>query len=344
MNKKILSIAIPTYNRDAYLEKQLHRIKQQNNISVDILIADNASSDKTQDIVQQFQKDMPNIFYFRNEANIGFDKNVLKLYSLASTKFIWFLSDDDLIVDNIIDKVLLFVTKYNPTVAVMTATDIDDNNIDLNNESYDVDIYDNLNCVNDYRLFTKTIFISALILRKFKDFDVEEISRLAGTNFIQLSLSLALLSVEFRYCVVSGLIVVSRDPGRITNTEIARLWFVGPAEAMCLNQFGYDNIKACNAISKGLKDFVYLLVAAKLGRYIINPSISHETLRKLKSLFGVKMTGIIFILLAGYRMIPAPVFKLSVWFDCILKNGYINGSKKFRRLTNISLIEKESDF
>lgn len=69
MNKEpLLSICIPTYNREVYLKRLLDSIVSQKGFSddIEIVIDDGPSKDNTQLMVAEYQKKYPNIRYFRN--------------------------------------------------------------------------------------------------------------------------------------------------------------------------------------------------------------------------------------------------------------------------------------
>lgn len=102
MMKPLLSICIPTYNRAHYLKDALESIVAQFNESdiaeqVEIVVSDNASVDETETVVKSFQNRFGNIRYFKNEANIGFDRNVRNVISNAAGLYCWTLGDDDVI-------------------------------------------------------------------------------------------------------------------------------------------------------------------------------------------------------------------------------------------------------
>ena len=85
-NKPLLSICIPTYNRSDYLKKTIESIVIQDefkNHKVEIVISDNASTDNTRKVCQEFEKKFSNFHYFRNEFNI-YDKNFPLVISLAN--------------------------------------------------------------------------------------------------------------------------------------------------------------------------------------------------------------------------------------------------------------------
>lgn len=75
MNKPLLSICIPTYNRAEYLEKSLDSLVNQESFSqIEVVISDNCSTDGTQILCERFCKEHANIHYYRNAENIH-DRN-----------------------------------------------------------------------------------------------------------------------------------------------------------------------------------------------------------------------------------------------------------------------------
>ena len=100
MNKPLLSICIPTFNKVSYLKECLDSIVCQSDnkeifSKTEIVISDNASRDNTQELVREYQKRFHNIRYFRNKKNLGFDRNVDNTITLASGDFCWTLADDE---------------------------------------------------------------------------------------------------------------------------------------------------------------------------------------------------------------------------------------------------------
>ncbi len=100
MNKPLLSICIPTYNRASFLQECLESIVTQYKNpdvfeQVEIVISDNASDDDTTNVVENFQKQFSNISYYRNDTNVGFDKNILNVVEKSTGTYIFTLWDDD---------------------------------------------------------------------------------------------------------------------------------------------------------------------------------------------------------------------------------------------------------
>lgn len=109
-----LSICIPTYNRAARLATCLNSIVSQlpQDKSIEIWISDNASTDNTREIAQEYTQNYPFIHYWRNSENIGGDRNFVKALQLGNGKFIKLQGDDDYYLPGTID-VMLNALKQN---------------------------------------------------------------------------------------------------------------------------------------------------------------------------------------------------------------------------------------
>ena len=93
VNPKV-SIIVPTYNRAQYLSDALSSILKQSFDCFEIVVVDNASTDNTCEIVNEFAD--KRIRYFINERNIGATANHNKALRLCNGDYICIFSDDDL--------------------------------------------------------------------------------------------------------------------------------------------------------------------------------------------------------------------------------------------------------
>jgi glycosyltransferase involved in cell wall biosynthesis len=113
LGQKILTLAIPTYNRGAFLEKSLSSIQPQLKTpsnQIEFIVSDNCSTDNTQDIVQGFiERGMP-ITYIRHNQNLGPWVNITGCYKMAKTKYVWVLGDDDYLAENTLSFVINILT------------------------------------------------------------------------------------------------------------------------------------------------------------------------------------------------------------------------------------------
>jgi abequosyltransferase len=114
LSSPLLSIAIPTYNRAAFLALNLERLSQEG-LSfwdlVEVLVSDNASSDGTQRVVSEAVAGGMPVRYVRNAENIGSDANIAQCFNLAMGKYVLILGDDDLFVDGALQLLLEQLTK-----------------------------------------------------------------------------------------------------------------------------------------------------------------------------------------------------------------------------------------
>lgn len=98
------SICIPTFNRASDLAVTLESIVHQPGFDedIEILIADNASPDTTQLVVEKLLPQYPSIVYYRNDHNIGADLNILTAASLAKGRYVKLLNDNKLVLEGVI--------------------------------------------------------------------------------------------------------------------------------------------------------------------------------------------------------------------------------------------------
>ena len=104
-----LTFAIPTWNRARDLERCVHSIGPQAAQwpgRVEILIADNASTDETPEVIRELQAHYPCVRHVRNAENIGPDRNYLVLFERAAGEYVWLFGDDDYLAEGALQEVL----------------------------------------------------------------------------------------------------------------------------------------------------------------------------------------------------------------------------------------------
>tara|TARA_Y100001970_G_scaffold293483_1_gene440583 strand:- start:12945 stop:13937 length:993 start_codon:yes stop_codon:yes gene_type:complete len=108
----LLSICIPTFNRPKSLNNCLNSIAKQNiKKNFEVCISDNCSKNDIKKIIKSY-KNKFRIVYKRNKKNIGFAMNVLKVSEMAKGRFIWFLGDDDMIMENALGFLLKKISQH----------------------------------------------------------------------------------------------------------------------------------------------------------------------------------------------------------------------------------------
>lgn len=90
---KILSIAIPTYNRLTSLQKTLTSLSVITKMTqIDVIVIDNCSDDGTWEWLQEKQENL-GIQVRRNPFNLGIEGNIIQCLMIAEGSYVWLLSD-----------------------------------------------------------------------------------------------------------------------------------------------------------------------------------------------------------------------------------------------------------
>ncbi|MGM0589761.1 MAG: glycosyltransferase [Bacteroidota bacterium] len=126
-----ISVAMATYNGEAYLQEQLDSLLNQTHRPDEIIITDDKSSDATLDIANRFKASAPfEVKIYENEINLGYTKNFEKGL-LKSTGDLVFMSDqDDVWFEQKVDR-MVHVAKDNPRIDLFVHdTEITDENLE----------------------------------------------------------------------------------------------------------------------------------------------------------------------------------------------------------------------
>ncbi|MEH2394449.1 MAG: glycosyltransferase family 2 protein [Nostoc sp.] len=221
--QKLLTIAIPTYNRAKLLDKQLAWLAQAIKAFEDeceILVSDNCSTDNTQEVIQKWQLTLSNITFKsnKNSKNLGVVKNIMYCLNSTTTKYVWTIGDDDPIQDKaiayVINKLrrhenlsLLFLNfsgrnqitgepVHPPTIVGNRWFDIDSEDGDGNGKAIFEHCFSK--SVGAVIFLTATVYRTDLVKRALKNWPDAE------NNWI----SLAYLA---GYCAANGIVIVTKE-------------------------------------------------------------------------------------------------------------------------------------
>lgn len=93
MTAPTFSICIPNYNYARYIGETIQSVLDQTYPHFEIIIADNASTDNSVEVIESFKD--KRIRLIRNRYNIGFAPNLQRVASEAQNDFLILLSSDD---------------------------------------------------------------------------------------------------------------------------------------------------------------------------------------------------------------------------------------------------------
>ena len=182
----LLSICIPTYNRCQYIEKILIEfIKQLEPYKIPIYISDNGSTDNTRSVIKNLEYEY--LFYQNNKANTGIDQNIINAVKMASSQYVWIFSDDDLIADEAISKIMKILKHEYSLLIVNSSTYNKDFSKLLEYRHLEIDTDTEYGEKEYEKLLTDTAsystFIGSLVISK-KLWDSVDHKKFIGTDFV----------------------------------------------------------------------------------------------------------------------------------------------------------------
>lgn len=124
-DKPFLTIGIPTYNRAEKINRLLGILKKQiveEGLSdlIEVFISDNCSTDDTNSVLKNHSVSNLNINHFVQKNNVGFDLNVLSVYSKTQGEYLWLLADDDIPKDGTLTKIVAGLKSFAPSVLLFS--------------------------------------------------------------------------------------------------------------------------------------------------------------------------------------------------------------------------------
>lgn len=121
-----ISIILPVYNGEAFLEKALESILAQTYKNFELIVVDDGSTDRTKEILQKFKDKRIKLFYNRKRLGVGATLN--KAISKASGIYLARADADDVMATSRIFTEMTFLDANPEVVAVGSWTKIIDSN------------------------------------------------------------------------------------------------------------------------------------------------------------------------------------------------------------------------
>jgi glycosyltransferase involved in cell wall biosynthesis len=90
-----VSIGLPVFNGANFIRSAIQSILAQDYRDLELIIADNASTDETESICRELAAGDPRIRYYRNERNLGAAGNYNKVFELARGEYFKWAAHDD---------------------------------------------------------------------------------------------------------------------------------------------------------------------------------------------------------------------------------------------------------
>jgi glycosyltransferase involved in cell wall biosynthesis len=112
-----VSIGLPVYNGERYLKEAIDSLLTQTMDDFELVISDNASTDKTEDICRDYAKRDARLQYHRNSENVGGAANFRRVFELTRAPVFKWAAHDDVCAPTLLEK-CLEVLDARPAVVV----------------------------------------------------------------------------------------------------------------------------------------------------------------------------------------------------------------------------------
>ena len=272
-----LSIAIPTYNGAHYIREALDSIiSQWDDIDeeVEIVVSDNASTDQTAEIIREYQNKYPFIKYFRNDENIGADRNFDSAVRRSTGEYVWLFSDNDKMTPEAIREVLKVIRSHKDLAVIAVNYSIFDEKLGKNIKDRVVSEYENILFESAHDFWDKLDILSALvsvnIVRRslWNDSNVEYFY---STNWLHVGAIISILPNRKSFFISCPLVQIISGP---TGWEIGgnglRYSIMLEDVFYTMNKLGYDEYTLDKILKSFFKRLPATIISAKKNGLVLS--------------------------------------------------------------------------
>ena len=122
----ILSVIVPVYNVEKYLEKCLNSLVNQTLQEIEILVVNDGSTDNSQLIIDEFTAKFPLKIRSFNKENGGLSDARNFGIEKATGAFIGFVDSDDYVSDAMFEEMYILAKKHNAEMAICNLQKVDE--------------------------------------------------------------------------------------------------------------------------------------------------------------------------------------------------------------------------
>ena len=120
MTLPLVSICIPNYNYERYIGNCIESVISQTYSNIEIVVTDNCSNDNSVPVAKSYAD---HVRVYQNKENIGMIRNFNAAFDHANGEYVVFLSSDDVLGHEFIDKTVSIMENYPNVGFVITAND-----------------------------------------------------------------------------------------------------------------------------------------------------------------------------------------------------------------------------
>ncbi len=112
-----VSVGMPVYNREKYVAAAIEAHLNQTYADFELVITDNASTDRSEDICRAYAAKDPRVKFYRNPGNLGAAGNYRRCFELSAGEYFRWTPSDDLVSPNLLERAVQ-VLDSDPSIMV----------------------------------------------------------------------------------------------------------------------------------------------------------------------------------------------------------------------------------
>ncbi|WP_246829802.1 glycosyltransferase family 2 protein [Globicatella sp. HMSC072A10] len=109
---RLLSVVVPSYNSQDYLNKVIESVTDLNDARIELLVVDDGSKDETFAVAKQYQERFPDIVVAIHQENKGYGGAVNTGLQHATGKYFKVLDSDDWLNEEALKRVMDTLTEF----------------------------------------------------------------------------------------------------------------------------------------------------------------------------------------------------------------------------------------
>lgn len=106
INNPLVSIVLPVYNGEKYLETSINSCIKQTYTNWELLIIDDGSTDRSAEIAKHYESIDKRIHYHKNEKNLRLPRTLNRGFTLSKGEYLTWTSDDNYYREQAIEKMV----------------------------------------------------------------------------------------------------------------------------------------------------------------------------------------------------------------------------------------------
>lgn len=234
---KLVSIVIPTYNRQNIIIYTLELLKPQvlrNNEDVEFIVCNNASTDDSDNIIKKYQETNPFFNYIWYDEHVEVGVSISRSIDNATGKYVLLWGDDDFPCPYLID-ILVDAVKRHPEVGLVHFNGMkgdDSSNLSLCNLNVFNATLEKMEMVMDSKSFSERFYMGVglmsadlFLLSSWKNGSMFDSSNHYGWEFV----APILVGAKGHKCLyINYPLWIQRAPAfRTWQNKVTYFWYIG---------------------------------------------------------------------------------------------------------------------